>query len=229
MDMINIETNDIRLSVHTPDFPEQWVRLQNVDFSGIGISPNEVNSKLLRIPKVSYTIQNHVARWIDWINIETNEIKFSIFVPDETGLWLNPQDIDFSGIGIPDVSTAEGKVALRRIARRSYVIESLAARWKTDEELYDLEAARAEKMLQLQLRVLEVVRDRAGSQVDEPWRGLLEEISGDQVAVFGSLLGLCYVLEKTISTNDIKTAYVDLKGHIEAATTKDELDAIVIP
>ena len=109
------------------------------------------------------------------------------------------------------------------------MIENLVARWKAEEELYDLEAARAEKMRQLQLRVLEVVRDRAGSQVGEPWRGLLEEISEDQLVVFGSLMGLCYPLGKTISTDDIKTAYVDLKGQIEAATTKNELDAIVIP
>lgn len=109
------------------------------------------------------------------------------------------------------------------------MIENLVARWKTEEELYDLEAARSEKMKQLHLRVLEVVRDRAGSQVGEPWRGLLEEISEDQLAVFGSLTGLCYLLGKTISTNDIKTAYVDLRVQIEAATTKEELDAIVIP
>lgn len=68
----------------------------------------------------------------------------------------------------------------------------------------------------------------AGAQVGEPWRGLLEEISGDQVAVFGALLGLCYVLGKTVVVDDIKTQYVS-KGQIEAAVSKAELDAIVIP
>ncbi len=168
---------------------------------------------------------------MDVINIDTNKIFFSKHTPDteyESLPWVKLQDIDFSGICI-DPSTIEGKTALRRVACGSYVIENLVARWKTEEELYDLEAARAEKMRQLHLRVLEVVRDRAGAQVGEPWRGLLEEISGDQLTVFGSLTGLCYLLGKTISTNDIKTAYVDLKGQIKAATTKEELDAIVMP
>lgn len=166
---------------------------------------------------------------MDLINIETNRMKWSAHTPAYPAPWTDIRSIDFSGIGISDVSTVEGKAALRRIAGGSYVIENLVAGWKTEEELYDLEAAKAAKMRQLQLRVLEVVRGRAGAQVGEPWRGLLEEISGDQVAVFGSLMGLCYLLGKTISTDDIKTAYVDLKGQIEAATTKNELDAIVIP
>jgi len=40
VDVINIETNKIRRSVHTPDFPFPWVDLRQVDLSGVeGTSP----------------------------------------------------------------------------------------------------------------------------------------------------------------------------------------------
>ena len=41
MDVINVETNKVRRSVHTPDFPFPWVDLRKVDLSEVQVaSPN---------------------------------------------------------------------------------------------------------------------------------------------------------------------------------------------
>lgn len=169
---------------------------------------------------------------MDVIDKISNRVLLSKHVPGteyESDPWIDLRSVDFSGIGIADVSTPAGKLALMETPRRAYVIENCVARWRTEEELYDLDAAKEAKLSHLKVRVLETIRDRGANQVGQDWVDVLNNISGDQVAVFGLILGLCYIQDKNIVINDIATQYVTLKGQIEAATTKEELDAIVIP
>jgi len=168
---------------------------------------------------------------MDLINIETNSIKLSGHTPDYSAPWVDIRTIDFSGIGIPDVSTAEGKAALRRVARDSYVIENLVARWKTEEELYDLEAARSKKLRQIDLRLLEIIESRAITRLGANGSRIAMRLIavGDRVAAFAAILGLLNAVGLDIVVNDVISQYLSLVDQIEVAENRTELEAIIIP
>ncbi len=171
---------------------------------------------------------------MDIINVETNKILFSKHTPEtefDAAAWVRLQDVDFTGVGVADVSTSEGKTALRRVARGSYVIENLVARWKTEEVLYDLEAARTEKIRELNIRTITLIEDRAGDKLgssEADIRALFAEF-GDRTAQLAATLALVLMIGQSITVSDILSQYSDILAQIKAATSKEELDAITIP
>lgn len=176
---------------------------------------------------------------MDVINLETNRIVRSAHTPGTDFAnfpWVNVLVVDFSSMGV-DIGTAAGRDGLRRIPASSFVIEDtggqLTARWKTEDDLYDLEEARAAKFQELDVRLLQIFNERSIARLGANGHriaDLLDRLAGgNPVAGYGALGALRFDLGLPITTNDVVSQYLILVDQIEAAASKDDLDAITIP
>lgn len=164
---------------------------------------------------------------MDVINIVTNEIRLSIHVPGtefELYPWVKLQDVNFSEIGVLDVSTFEGKMAIQQITRGSYIIEDLIARWKTRDELYDFEEEKIKKIEEAKSYGRGLIINKILDLSEEMGKGLhVENALWIQILQDGRRTTL-----KNYS-NTVRTAVISKIQEINECETWEALDNITIP
>lgn len=165
--------------------------------------------------------------FMNFINTDTKEIRWSWHSPDCGLPWVPLSNVDMSTVTIPATQTVTGATECAVQPLGGWVIENLVARMLTRDELEDFEVAKSQKIELaktygrglIRTKILELCTEMGEDTEVENllWMMVLDTTFSAQL---GSL--------KTYSST-VRSAVVSKIQEINACTTWAELDAITIP
>jgi hypothetical protein len=162
---------------------------------------------------------------MDMINLETNDIRLSAHTPDfSSQTWIKLQNVDFTNIGIENISEEENRKKVLEIPRQLYIIENLVARWKTKDELYNFDEEKDKKIGEAKAYGQQLIVKKILELSNEMGENLYLE----------NALWLLILQDKRYTTlktysNTVRTAVINKIKEINTCKTWDQLDAITIP